>query len=106
MERVAGPKTRLLSRAADMPCGAAFVALDGDVAMIHAIDVLARLRRQGAARLLMEGAARFAAERGAAWLTLAVTEANEGARALYARLGMAEAGGYHYRLSPDVSESA
>ena len=106
MERVALPKTRLLSRASDIPCGAAFVAVDGEVAMIHAIEVLARLRRKGAARLLMEGATRFAAEQGADWLALAVAEANAPARALYARLGMVEAGGYHYRLSPDALETA
>jgi N-acetylglutamate synthase len=105
MERVRLPKTRLLSRAGDVPCGAAFVAVDGEVAMVHAIEVLARLRRQGAARLLMEGAARFAAERGAAWLALAVAEANVPARGLYARLGMAEAGGYHYRIAPEATEA-
>ena len=103
MDRVALPRTRLLSRAEDIPCGAAFVAVDGEVAMIHAIEVLRRLRRRGAARLLMEGAARFAAEHGAGWLALAVTEANAPARALYARLGMVEAGGYHYRMAPDAA---
>jgi N-acetylglutamate synthase len=101
MDRVALPRTRLLSRAEDIPCGAAFVAIDGEVAMIHAIEVLARLRRRGAARLLIEGAARFAAEHGAGWLALAVTQANAAARALYARLGLVEAGGYRYRIAPD-----
>jgi ribosomal protein S18 acetylase RimI-like enzyme len=101
MDRVALPQARLLSRAADPPCGAAVVADDGEVALIHAIEVLARLRRRGAARLLVEGAARFAAEHGAGWLALAVTRANAAARALYARLGMFEAGGYHYRIAPD-----
>lgn len=104
MQRVALPKISLLSRAGDMPCGAAFVAVDREIAMIHAIEVLARLRRKGAARLLMEGAARFAADHGAVWLALAVTEANVPARGLYARLGMAEAGGYHYRIAPDAAE--
>jgi GNAT superfamily N-acetyltransferase len=105
MDRVVLPRTRLLSRAGDVPCGAAFVAVDGEVAMIHAVEVLEGLRRRGAARLLMEGAARFAAEHGAAWLALAVAEANAPARALYSRLGMAEAGGYHYRLAPETSET-
>ena len=105
MDRVALQKTRLLSRADDIPCGAAFVAVDGEVAMIHAIEVLPRLRRRGAARLLMQGAARFAAEHGAEWLALAVTEANAPARALYAGLGMIEAGGYHYRMAPDAGET-
>ena len=104
MDRVALPKMRLLSRAEDIPCGAAFVAIDREVAMIHAIEVLARLRRKGAARLLMEGAARFAAEHGATTLALAVAEANVPARGLYARLGMAEVGGYHYRIAPDATE--
>src|SRR5690606_10745169 len=40
MERVGRPSVRLLSRAADTPCGAAFVGVDGEVAMIHAIEVL------------------------------------------------------------------
>lgn len=105
MDRVSGPCARLLSRAADTPCGAAFVAVDGDVAMIHAIEVLPALRRQGAGRLLMEGAARFAADHGAAWLALAVTKANEPARALYGRMGMAEAGRYHYRIAADAPET-
>ncbi len=106
MARVRLPKAQLLSRAGDVPCGAAFVAVDGEVAMVHAIEVLARLRRHGAARLLMEGAARFAAEHGAATLALAVTEANVPARGLYARLGMAEAGRYHYRIAPEATEAA
>jgi N-acetylglutamate synthase len=106
MDRVALPNTRLLSRAEDIPCGVAFVAVDGDIAMIHAIEVLARLRRKGAARLLIEGAARFAADHGARWLALAVAEANGPARGLYAALGMVEAGGYHYRVAPDGAEEA
>lgn len=105
MDRVALPKTRLLSRAGDAPCGAAFVAVDLEIAMIHAIEVLASHRRMGAARLLIEGAARFAADHGARWLTLAVAEANAPARALYDRLGMAETGRYHYRVSPDGPET-
>lgn len=109
MDRITGPATRLLSRAGDTPCGAAFVGIsdeDGAVAMIHAIEVLTRLRRQGAGRLLVEGAARFAAEHGAEWLALAVTEANAPARALYVRMGMAEAGNYHYRIAPEAPEAA
>jgi ribosomal protein S18 acetylase RimI-like enzyme len=100
MERAGGPKMTLLARAADRPAGVAFVALDGEVAMIHAIEVEAAHRRRGAGEMLLRGAASFAAENGAAWLVLAVTEANGPARALYAKLGMAEAARYHYRLAP------
>lgn len=101
MARARGPRIDLMARVGDRPAGAAFVAIDGDVAMIHAIEVMQRHRRRGAARLLMKGAASFALENGAAWLALAVTEANAPARSLYAALGMAEAGRYHYRIHPD-----
>lgn len=104
MERAAEPCARLLARAGDSPCGAAFVGVDDEIAMIHAIEVLASFRRRGAGRLLIEGAARWAAEHDAVWLALAVAEANAPARALYARLGMAEAGGYHYRIAPEAPE--
>lgn len=97
MDRVRRPHTFLMSRADDTPAGVAFAAVDGDVAMIHAIEVLPQLRRKGAGVLLLEAAARFALEHDAPWLALAVTAANDPARALYASLGMAEVGGYHYR---------
>ncbi len=97
MDRAAGPSVRLLGRSGDRPAGAAFVALDGDIAMIHAIEVRPAQRRKGVARQLIDAGARFARSRGAAWYTLAVTEANAPARALYEGLGMSEAGRYHYR---------
>ncbi len=99
MERTTVPSARLMSRSEDRACGAAFVAVDGDVAMIHAIEVLVSFRRRGAAVLLMEAAARFATRHGARWLTLAVTEANAPARALYEKLGMTRVGRYHYRVA-------
>lgn len=101
MDRAEGPKLFLMSRADDRPAGVAFVALDGDISMLHAIEVLDDFRRKGAATLLIEAAARFAAEQGAAWLALAVTEANAPARALYAKLGMPHVGSYHYRRRPE-----
>ena len=101
MDRVSTPKCFLMSRADDTPAGAAFVAVDGEVAMIHAIEVFPHLRRQGAARLLIELAARLATEHGAGWLALAVTDANVPANALYQSLGMEAAGRYHYRVHPD-----
>lgn len=101
MERAPAPKATLLARASDRPAGAAFVGLDGDVAMVHAIEVVPAHRRLGAGEMLLRGAASFAAEHGAAWLALAVTEANAPACALYAKLGMSIAGRYHYRLGAD-----
>lgn len=98
MDRVSVPKQLLMSRAGDRPCATAFAAVDRDVAMIHAIEVLPQYRRKGCATLIVEAAARWASENGAEWLTLAVTEANAGARALYERLGMTQVGSYHYRI--------
>ncbi|MFK7942165.1 MAG: GNAT family N-acetyltransferase [Paracoccaceae bacterium] len=99
MDRCTAPKMHLMSRGAEKPAGAAFWAVDGDVAMIHAIEVLSDLRRQGGGKLLMELAARMTLEHGATWLALAVTEANISACALYEKLGMKVAGRYHYRIA-------
>jgi GNAT superfamily N-acetyltransferase len=93
MTRPTGPRMTLMARAGDRPAGVAFVALtgkdgDSDIAMIHAIETAPEHRRKGAGGLLLRGAASFAAEHGAVWLALAVTEAN------------APAGRYHYRIAP------
>ncbi|QRZ12288.1 GNAT family N-acetyltransferase [Paracoccus methylovorus] len=96
MDRVALPKTALLGRITDRAAGAAFVALDGPVAMIHAIEVVPALRRQGVAGWLVRMAAIWAQEQGADRLALAVSRANTAARAAYDRLGFTELGGYGY----------
>ena len=97
MERVAGPKTAILARTGDHPVGAAFVAVSGDVAMLHALEVRAAARRQGSANNILRCAAKWALDHGATTLSLVVTEANAPARALYASLGMHVVGQYHYR---------
>lgn len=97
MARAPGPKCYMIGRLSDRPAAVAFVAAAGDIAMVHALETLERARRSGAARMLMAGAARFAQENGARWLALAVTDRNVAASALYRGLGMAVAGGYHYR---------
>lgn len=98
MERVAGPKTAILARQNDRPAGAGFVALAGPHAMIHAIEIAPHMRRQGAGANLLAAAASWAAEIGAQSLSLAVTEQNTAARALYDRAGMSIVGKYHYRI--------
>jgi GNAT superfamily N-acetyltransferase len=100
MDRAAGPKTTLMARTDMRVGGVAFVAVDRDIAMIHAIEVRPDQRRLGVGAALIAGAARYALANGAATLALAVTRANEPARALYARMGMAEGVGYHYRIKP------
>lgn len=97
MDRVSGPKASILSRASDRATGAAFVAIHADVAMIHAVEVLPQFRRQGSANNILRAAALWAQQNGANWLGLAVTQANDGARKLYASVNMQPVGQYHYR---------
>lgn len=101
MARAPEPKAVLMARTDMTVAGCAFVAVSDGVAMIHAIEIRDIARRQGGGRGVLSGAARFALEQGAETLALAVTEANAPARALYDRMGMVEAGGYHYRVAPE-----
>ena len=96
MPRVALPRTAILGRHADRAVGAAFVAADGPVAMIHAIEILPGFRRKGMATWLIRKAAEWAQAQGATRLALAVSRRNTSARALYDRIGFAEIGGYGY----------
>ncbi|MFP4274287.1 MAG: GNAT family N-acetyltransferase [Paracoccaceae bacterium] len=102
MERAPGPKTGLLGRHRDKPAGAGFVAIHGGVAMVHALEILPHQRRQGVGGWMMRAAAFWAAEHGAGEVAALCTEANAGANALYAGLGMRQAGGYHYRIKPET----
>ncbi len=97
MHRVAGPKCAILGRQNDRAAGVAFVAAHGSFAFVHALEVSPLMRRKGVARHMLLAAARWAGEQGATELALAVTAANEGARALYASFGMQGVGQYHYR---------
>lgn len=97
MHRACAPKAAILARHGNRPAGTAFVAAQSDIAMIHAIEVTPRLRRQGVGRTLLCAAALWAQKHGATWLSLAVTQANTAANALYASLGMQVVGKYHYR---------
>lgn len=98
MDRVTLPKTTILGRAKDRASGCAFVAVDGDMAMIHAIHVDPALRRNGSAINMMRAAAHWAQGHGARSFSLAVTAANTGANALYCELGLTVVGKYHYRI--------
>ena len=98
MERVKGPKTALLARASERAAGAAFVAVARKTAMIHALEVIPTLRRQGVANNMLRAAAHWAQDQGAHEFSLAVTAANTGANALYLRAGLQVVGNYHYRI--------
>jgi GNAT superfamily N-acetyltransferase len=99
MERVAGHKTCILGRTGDRAAGAAFVAVHGNVAMLHALDVSPALRRTGCGHNILRAAAGWARDHGAETLALLVTERNLAARGLYAFLNMQVVGQYHYRKS-------
>lgn len=96
MDRVTGPRTAILGRIKDRAAGAAFVAIEGPVAMIHAIEVLPPWRRHGLAGWMLRQAAFWARDHQADRLGLAVGRGNAGAVALYHRLGFDEVGGYAY----------
>ena len=98
MYRVNGRKTGLLARAADTPAGTAFVAIDGDIAMIHSVEVLKCYRRQGVGKKLMERAAKWAKSHGAKYMSLVTPKQNKAANTLYQSMGMQAAGTYHYRI--------
>jgi ribosomal protein S18 acetylase RimI-like enzyme len=98
MERVTAPKTAILGRINDRAAGTAFVALHDKTAMLHALHVLPGQRRQGIAAHMMQAAALWAQDQGAERFSVVVTAANAAALALYASLGMAIVGHYHYRM--------
>jgi len=100
MDRVSGPRASVVAERDGAPVGAGFVALSGRVAMVHAMAVVPAARRQGLARRMLACAADWAAGQGARTLALAVTAANNPARALYAGAGLADVTGYHYRRAP------
>lgn len=97
MQRATGAKVAILGRTANRPSGAAFVAIHAQTAMLHALEVVPALRRQGSANNILRAAAKWAQDHGATTLVLVVMQANSGARALYASLGMQAVGQYHYR---------
>ena len=102
MERVKTTKAGFLCRANDRAAGVAFAAIDGELAMLHALEVLAHARRTNVATDILKHAAYWAAENGARHLAVLVTTANTGANALYQNLGFEKAVGYHYCIRGTV----
>ena len=98
MNRVPGAKTGVLARQVDRAAGCAFVAVDGRVAMVHAVEVARHLRRKGAAANMIRAAAAWANANSAEHLAVVVTAANQPANALYSGMGMEAMGRYHYRI--------
>lgn len=101
MARAKGAKVALLGRVNDSPGGAAFVAMSGNMAMLHALEIAPAQRRVGLAGQMMSAAAEWAQSQNAGWVSVIVTRANKGANALYASLGMQKLELYHYRTKPE-----
>ena len=98
MNRAKGTKISILGRTENRASAAAFVAIERNIAMLHALEVVPALRRKGVGRNILRAAAHWAQEQGAQYISLAVTAANVPANALYLSTGLTEVGKYHYRV--------
>ncbi len=98
MKRTQQPKTYLFCRARNSPAGAAFVAIDQGIAMLHALEIASDFQRAGSARRVMSRAAIWAIENGAEFLSVVTTSKNLPARGLFSGIGMQIVGKYHYRM--------
>ena len=98
MAQAEAPKTAILGRLGEYPAGAGYVAIHDGTAMVHAVEIPTRFRRQGVGRNIMRFAAAWAQDNGATHLAALATHDNAAANALYAALDMPLVGGYHYRL--------
>lgn len=86
-----------VARAADgTPTGAIRAAVVEDHLHLSRLATRPEARRQGVGTTLTAVAAAWGLEQGARWAVLQVNLQNEGARALYARLGCTEHHCYHY----------
>jgi len=98
MRRTKVTKTHLFSRHKETPAGVAFVACDGEIAMLHALDVTHDCRRFGVARKMLGRAAIWAREQGASYLSTVTTGQNLPAQRLFTGVGMQVTTKYHYRM--------
>lgn len=98
MRRAQAPKTCILGRHREQARGAAFVAIHNDIAMTHAVEVRESARRQGVAERMMRAAAWWAGTEGAGRFAALTVRTNTGTQAMWRKLGMQVATGYHYRV--------
>ncbi|SLN41593.1 Acetyltransferase (GNAT) family protein [Roseovarius litorisediminis] len=97
MRRAPSPKTSIFGRADNRPAGTAFCAIHENIAMVHALEVHPRSRRQNMGRYMMQQAAIWAQENGATHMSVVCRQNNTGANALYTSLGLTLVEQYHYR---------
>lgn len=106
MDRAQCTKTTLLGRVGDLPAGVLYMGIDQDCAMVHAVEVAEKFRRQGVANRLMAHAANWAKERGAKFMTLVTTADNAASNRLYQNLSMEAVGHYHYRIKSTLPKES
>lgn len=102
MDRVEGPKTSVFARDGQRPAATGFAAIHDGTAMVHALEVTPTCRCRGMGRHAMQKASIWAHDHGARHIAALCTQDNAGANALYASLGMALVGQYHYRIQHKV----
>ena len=95
-------KSSFLGRINDRPAGTVYAGINNDIAMLHALEILPHSRRLGLAANLTRAVAIWGQKHRVTHIALATTQANEGANALYASLGMHLVGQYHYRIKVDA----
>lgn len=102
MERAETAKTTVFGRTKGRAAGTLFAACHQKTAMIHAVEVLPEMRRNGLARDMAIATAHWALSQGADTLATIATSENSAAQALYRSLGMSEVARYHYRAYPST----
>lgn len=98
-----GPSVWLASvpgAAGEAPAAIGRCAVDGRWASIAAVETDPGLRRTGLATAVVAAMARKALDEGASGAYLQVESGNDGARALWDRLGFVTHHAYHYRRGP------
>ena len=98
MARAPQPKTYFISRWKDSPAGTSFLGMHKGIGMVHALEIMPHMRREGLGRWLMQRAAFWVHENGGHTLSVICTTANAAANGLYTSLGMTPVGRYHYRI--------
>ncbi|MEP1613211.1 MAG: GNAT family N-acetyltransferase [Roseobacter sp.] len=95
-------KTAIFTRWDQKPAGVGFVAAQGSIAMVHAVEVLSHQRRKGVAQWIMRQAADWAARQGARTIAVLCVKSNAAALELYSNLGFEVETAYHYRQETNV----
>ena len=98
MNRVKKPRTTIFGRTNAKPAASAFVAVANKIAMVHALIVDHKCRRQGMGKFVMQKAGAWARQQGAESVAVLCTKQNQSANNFYKTLGMQVIGEYHYRL--------